>query len=375
MNILIVSPVHAIDDIRIGEKQTVSLCNQGYSVSAICRRPKTVPYSVEHMASVSYVPDFRFRFFRFLYLFNILYLVFRSGADLVIFHNPDTLPLAFIAKFFGKKVAYDTHEDFSMRILSRRWIPSVFRPLIAKFVARAESMGSNFFDLTIVTQNQMLGRFNAEKTIIIENAPIYVGSSIERQRSFGECKETFDILRLCYIGNISPEREIEKIVKLAFEVSQFRNVSLILVGDGPVEYMDFLRGLKEWCIVEHMGWVPHARVDEIAENCDIGLILLPDLADFKYTSPNKIFEYCGAGLPFLASDFEGWQQKFVGFDCGFFVDPNAEADIIKFIVSLDVNSDEFFQRRQDCKMFIKNHFNWDLVSVRFLDRVEVILQS
>lgn len=50
--------------------------------------------------------------------------------------------------------------------------------------------------------------------------------------------------------------------------------------------------------------VPHADVVSIVQSADFGLCMIENvsLSDY-YCLPNKIFEYCFAGVPVLASDF------------------------------------------------------------------------
>ncbi|MBM5801473.1 MAG: glycosyltransferase family 4 protein [Cyanobacteria bacterium K_DeepCast_35m_m2_023] len=50
--------------------------------------------------------------------------------------------------------------------------------------------------------------------------------------------------------------------------------------------------------------VTHDKVVSIARSADVGMCLIEDisLSDY-YCLPNKLFEYCFAGIPVLASDF------------------------------------------------------------------------
>ena len=53
-------------------------------------------------------------------------------ADIYHFHDPELLPVGLKLKKQGKKVIYDTHEDVPRQILSKYYIPSFVRPIIAK---------------------------------------------------------------------------------------------------------------------------------------------------------------------------------------------------------------------------------------------------
>ena len=64
----------------------------------------------------------------------------RLGGDAIILRNPDSIPLAFLLILTGRKVIYDTHEDFSKRPLIRDISPAFLGPIIARLITALERL-------------------------------------------------------------------------------------------------------------------------------------------------------------------------------------------------------------------------------------------
>ncbi len=57
--------------------------------------------------------------------------VFRAGlaekADIYHFHDPEPVPYGLLLRALGKKVIYDVHEYYKMKLLSKTHIPGGLR--------------------------------------------------------------------------------------------------------------------------------------------------------------------------------------------------------------------------------------------------------
>jgi glycosyltransferase involved in cell wall biosynthesis len=75
--------------------------------------------------------------------------------------------------------------------------------------------------------------------------------------------------------------------------------------------------------------------------------------------PQKIFEYMGAALPLIASDFPLWRRILGTTGCALFVDPQdpqAIADAIEFILRHPDEAEKMGRRGQAA---VLEHYNWD----------------
>src|SRR5690606_17556778 len=106
----------------------------------------------------------------------------------------------------GKRVVYDTHEDFSRRLHARRWIPRPLRPLLARAVAAAEGAVARRVDLAVGTQPAVRDRLGP-RALLLGNPPIVSGPLIdEAHAQAAGIERTPEPFRLVYAGRITRPR-------------------------------------------------------------------------------------------------------------------------------------------------------------------------
>ena len=166
--VCVVAPVHVWDDVRVYQKESRTLADAGYEVSLIARTPS--PQSINGVKIIPPVGSSKFRLLRFLLLPAVGIHALLQNADIYHLHNPDTLPIVVLLRIFGKKVIYDTHEDFSKRILIKTWIPKLLRRPLAFFVSKSESLISTMATASIATQQDVVERLN-NNTLLLGYPP------------------------------------------------------------------------------------------------------------------------------------------------------------------------------------------------------------
>ena len=166
--VCVVAPVHVWDDVRVFHKEACSLADAGYAVSLIARAPE--PRTVNGVRVVPSVGSAGFRPLRFLLSPVVAIQALLQGADIYHLHNPDTLPVAVLLRMCGRKVNYDTHEDFSRRILIRGWLPKPLRRPTAFLVSRMEGFVAAIANASIATQQQVVERLG-RKALLVANPP------------------------------------------------------------------------------------------------------------------------------------------------------------------------------------------------------------
>ncbi len=325
MKVVILAPVHIYDDVRVFRKQAVTLAAAGHEVILYARTPDGRPVLRDgvHVRPVRY----RTRIGRFLQLPLVGHRAWRESADIYHVHNPDTIPIALGLKARRRKVIYDTHEDFRTEILLRQWLPGPIRRPAAAAVARLEACVAGVVDAVIVTQEQLLERLPG--AVLIGNPPIVdraagLASADRREKRAAESAAD-EPLVLGYVGGISQDRGLTRMMDLVAELQQFSPTRLLLVGPAVNDdALDKARTRPEWRFVDYRGQLPQEQAFAALEGADAGLILFEDTASHRFIDPNKIYEYLAGALPFIASDFRSWRERFEDAPVGLFV-PTGES--------------------------------------------------
>lgn len=366
MRVCILAPIHRWNDVRVYEKQAKSLEGEGFSVSIICNCSH--PYCV---SGIDFIPSILTGKSKLLRLFLSPFLFIqclRVKADIYHCHNPDTIITAFILKLLRKIVIYDTHEDFSLRVLFKSWIPKPIRKPLSVIISKAESILSYTVDHTFITQTNMLNRFS-DKTTVLANLPIPPKGEIELNR-----KNKDGILRLVYLGLINEHRGIFDIVRSLFICNEEMkiNVRLYLIGDVESSIFSKLKEESGWMYVDYISFLPQQLAFDKIKQSDVGLIYIHDVGDHRYTDPNKIYEYMMHGKPFIASDFDEWKTKF-NSGCGWFVQPKRPDKLASLIEDVYMSDqDDLLIRGRNGLGFVKVN-NWNDEKRKLLDVYKKIL--
>ncbi|CCO48260.1 putative Glycosyl transferase, group 1 [Vibrio nigripulchritudo SOn1] len=351
IKVTIISPVHKVDDIRIYKKQAASFLSQGYTVSAIAKKgaDSQLVFQVFELC-------YKRRISRFLSIPKLIYIAWKEDANIYHIHNPDTLPIGLVLKLFGKTVIYDTHENFRKKILLRQWIPRAIRGLVANSVFYVEKLFSHCFDATIVTQKEQLSDF--ARSYLIGNSPI-----LDREFSNNTSNPLSSALRLVYVGGISQDRGLNKMLELCSIMNSITPTELYLIGPtiNSMSEQELSLIVGKLNNVFYEGVLDQKSAFKIVNSCDYGLILLEDVADYRDTNPNKLFEYMMLSTPFVASDFLKWKELLSDINAGFFIQPkDINIDFARKLINLRYNEELYQEMSNSGVDFVKNVYNWNI---------------
>ena len=359
MKVVILAPVHRYDDIRVFRKEAVSLAAAGYEVVLFARTPDGEP-RVDNGVTVLPV-NYGSRLQRFAQLPKLALAALRHDADIYHLHNPDTLPLAAWLWLRDRDVIYDTHEDFREEIMLRRWLPNFIRQPAAVAVAAAESIAGRILAGVIVTQQQLLSRI--PEAVVIGNPPIVDLGLARAALMARENMPTKAELTLGYLGGISEDRGLFRMLDLLGAMNEFQPTKLRLIGY-PVND-DALRAAQdrdEWQWVDYRGELPQDEAHRQLIGVDAGLVLFEDVASHRHIDPNKIYEYMMLGIPFVATDFEDWRQRVDSGSegpAGVFIGPDESAKAAARTVLDLVKSKERSLRASEAGVdYVVTQYSW-----------------
>lgn len=195
--------------------------------------------------------------------------------------------------------------------------------------------------------------FNLERLpLVLPNKPLDITEGNKLHINDEAIKEKIDTIRrsgkriILYMGIIGQERPLEKIIE-ATRLHKDKYEFVIL--GRPSTYLNFLEQKYNGDFT-YLGFVLPPQHISVASHADIGvLIYVPDGKiglNALYCAPNKIYEYCGLGLPVLANDIPGLYSLVKNYNCGVTFDMDDVNDINAKISDLLSNYEKYKEGAQ-----------------------------
>ena len=342
--------VHPYDDTRIYVKECAALVKIGYETHLVA---PDAPNEVREKVHLHSVPQSKNN--RLQRMTNTVWSVYQQAieidADVYHFHDPELIPVGLILKTKGKKVIYDVHEDVPRQILSKSYIPKIFRPLISRAVEILENFASRYFDGIIAATPFICDRFSKIGWHVanINNFPILTELNIA-DNNWGRKKRA-----VCYVGGIVYERGLFEMVAAIGKTE----ACLLLAGKfTQLKQRDKAIEMSGWKNVQELGYLNRNQIAHTLAQSMGGLVVLHPIANYLDALPVKMFEYMCAGIPVIASNFPLWKKIVEGNQCGICVDAgNAEeiADAISWIVN---NPEQACIMGQNGLKAVQEKYNW-----------------
>ena len=220
----------------------------------------------------------------------------------------------------GTRLVYDSHELATQRSRMkrlRRW-----------WASWNERRGLRHIDRLIMTTRSraqyMVDRYGIEFPALIRNVPEMI--EIEEGWDLHERLDIPDDRRiLLYQGSIQEYRGIEEAIEAA---TMLDRCVLVVIGYGyhrpTLEQMVRDRGLTD--TVKFFGPIPNDQLLWYTASADVGLcIIVGESLSYRWSLPNKLFEYMMAGIPLVASDYEEMGRVVREEGVGTVCDPTARS--------------------------------------------------
>jgi len=339
------------------------LADAGYQVSLIARTPS--PQIIDGVKIIPCIGGSKYRLLRFLLLPAIGVQALLQNAEIYHLHNPDTLPIVVFLRIFGKKVIYDTHEDFSRKILIKTWIPRLLRRPLAFFVSKSESLISTISTASIATQQDVVERLN-NNVLLLGNPPrvneeLYARvSKLAEEIDGHECQ-----VRAIYIGQMNRARGLYEMVDALAIANKTTHVRLWLIGPADKDDLDGASSRAGWKYVDYIPRMAQESAFAYVERADVGLVVIRDVGGYASTEPNKLYEYMMFGKPFIASAFDAWKEKLADTDAGWFVEQESADEIANVLRKISENGDVATKKGASGKKFTRS-YNWETESQKLL---------
>ena len=236
----------------------------------------------------------------FYAFYNCRLLVFLLFQKVQAIHanDLDTLPACYLASRWKKvPLVYDSHEYFTeVPELQNRPFPRwVWRTWEARIFPRLKH---------VFTVNRVIAGIYQEQygvpVQVVRNVPQPEGLS---PKSPGDMKGVFRVI--LQGAGINIDRGAEELLE-AFRLLDDR-FHLYIIGSGDV-WPWLVEKCAAWNLDNRVSLVrriPYAELMGYTAACHLGVTLdKPTNANYRYSLPNKLFDYFRAGIPVLCSDLE-----------------------------------------------------------------------
>lgn len=352
---------HKSDDTRIFHKECISLVQNGYEVYLVAHGDS---YSKNGVTVVGLGDRPTKRLERMYYSTKRVYEKAKElDADIYHIHDPELLPYAYKLKKQGKKVIFDSHEDYLSIIPEKTWIPSFLRGIVFKVFKGYEKKVIGAIDAAVVCYHWTEDRYSEinKNVKLILNFPI-----LEDENLLIEKK---NIRKVSFAGGISRQWCHKETIEA---IDSLKDVKYELAGKLSGEYGEELKSLKGWKNVNYHGVLPYEEVkNTVYANSSIGMALLDYIAQCKGTIGNlsntKFFEYMQMGLPLVCTDFKLWKEIIDEEECGICVNPHDIAAIATAIKYLLDNPDIAYQMGQNGQRAVINKYNWSMEEKKLIN--------
>ena len=352
-----VTSVHVPRDTRILYRECVALADDGWDVRLLA----STATAFDHRGvRVVPLPVARSRLERMTLLpVRVFFAALAQKGEVYHFHDPELLPVALLLRMVGHRVIFDSHEDHVAAMQYRDYLGPITRSAASLAVSLVQRLVlprlSALIAATPVIEG-LLRNYHA-KVALVQNFPPLSEFSAQTE----EPHATFREPAVVYVGAISIERGLIQMVTAVAEVAERRPCRLLLGGTFSDQTLRHeLEASAAWRHVEYVGQLDRDAVYALFARASAGLIVLEPNANYLVSYPTKMFEYMGAGLPVIASDFPIWRPFFERYSCGMLVDSADSSAIAKAIVELLEDPVRGAGMGERGRQAVRAEFNWEL---------------
>jgi len=341
--------VHRQEDIRIFQKECISLSKSGFDTYLVSFG-KTYDKEGVHIIGIERKKTSRLR--RILFSAKQIYKKAKEiDADIYHFHDPELLRYGLKLKKSGKKVVFDSHEDVPSQILSKDWIPKLLRKPISSIYKRYESFVIKRIDAVVSATPHIAKTLDkiCSKVVVVHNYP-KLDDIVFQDLPFEE-REAI----VCYAGTIDKYRG-EDIMIAALRGSDSR---LLIAGDHTKSEID--------TNIKYIGRLNRQEINDLYAKSVVGLCIFKPTANYFYGKPIKIYEYMAAGLPVVASNFPLWANLIEENNCGICVDPLDPKAVGKACMRLITDRKVAQKMGENGRKAVEQQFNWSIEEKKLIE--------
>jgi glycosyltransferase involved in cell wall biosynthesis len=346
--------VHPPFDTRIFHKECKSIARAGYDVTLIAGHDRDETVDGIRLKGIARPATRIARMLRSPWA--VWRKAMRDSAELFHFHDPELILIGVLLRLKGKIVVYDVHEDLSIDVAFKDYIPALLRRPIGWFVSAIEKVSARCFSALVSATPAIKRRFPFRngRCVVVSNYPSTDDTAGVSPRPWHSRDAS-----VAYVGIVSPDRGIGEIVKAMSCLPGKMGVTFKLAGPfSPPEFSKELRAMPGFDRVRTFGVISRPEVGQLLNSVRAGLLVCHADPVHVEAVPNKLFEYMQAGIPVIASDLLGFRQVVKSVGCGILVNPGEPKEIASAIEYVFKNPEEAERMGQRGREAVNAEFNW-----------------
>jgi glycosyltransferase involved in cell wall biosynthesis len=288
------------------------------------------------------------------YNIRLFLLLLFKRADLLFSNDLDTLLPNYLTSQIKKiPLVYDSHEYFTEtpELVHRRFVQSVWKKIEGRIFPKLTD---------VITVNESIAGLFKEKY----NRPVAVVRNIPQAVAIQKSEkppEDFPAQRpviLLQGSGINIQRGAEELILAMHYVN---NAHLLIIGGGDV--LDTLKEMAKHPKLKHkITFLPRMPFEQLmcyTVHADLGLTLDKDTnINYRYSLPNKLFDYINAGVPVLASPLVEIKKIIESYGVGETISSHQPKAIADHINQMLANAVQMKMYRDNCKIAARS-LNWE----------------
>ena len=357
------------------EKEAASLRDAGYRVTILALADDNLPrievragISVHRIQRPTWPPLLRF----FSHRRRMLKALKGLAPDIIHADDTETLDVAAIgASRQHVPFVYDAHELWLERV--RRDRSRLYWALAQWYFARIEERylrrAAAWMTVSPPIARHLERTYGLPEVRVVPNYPEDVPAPAPRElRSLpGADRIPRDAPIVLYLGNATAGRGIEYLIGA---MAQVRDAHLVLLGAAE-QAESVQRRAAAAGVSDRVHALPRVAPEEVvayAASATIGVSPIPPTSlSYRYSLPNKLFQYMQAGLPVVASDFPQVREVVDQTGAGTTVNPRdvpaLAAAIARYVDAPDLGREAGDRGRRA----VQERFNWSVSAAELRD--------
>ena len=358
MKVCHVTSVHPSDDTRIFVKECSSVAKSGYETYLVAKgesreenQVHVIGVGMPHASRLSRIISFSKKVYQ---------AALKLDCDIYHLHDPELLPFALKLKKKGKTVIFDSHEDIPAQVMTKEWIPYLFRKMISLALKTYMQYVGKRID-GIIAATPYIGeqfRLINTNTQVICNYPIIRCAKEPVQYNTRS-------LELGYTGIcVTRDRGAVEMV----EAANRTNTRLEIFGRiDDLQLKKELIQKSEKSQLHIKGLIPYEDLQEQMDQIKIGFLVEHPTPNANNALCIKMFEYMRHGIPIICSNIPLWMSIISEAKCGICVDPLDIDDIVNAVVYLKEHPDEAAQMGLNGFSSVCEKYRWDYEEKKLID--------